>query len=169
MIRFGSLHALGGSLLFISMMPFFLPFVIPNIWEEIAKPTKKRNHHLVVVGRSNNEKNVKSILLPNNITQFSNISSVHMLKTDDDKASRVRFIPFPHNTLGSGVDMQCQWETKRIADTAKYDSTQLAAFREGICIPHRLKSSIHVFSSNEAKECLQSRQVIISGDSYMKQ
>ena len=117
----------------------------------------------------NIKKNVKSILLPNNITQLSNISSVHMLKNDDDKASRVRFIPFPHNTLGSGVDMQCQWETKRIADTAKYDSTQLAAFLEGICIPHRLKSSIHVFSSNEAKECLQSRQVIISGDSYMKQ
>ena len=43
MIRFGSLHALGGSLLFISMMPFFLPFVIPNIWEEIAKPTKKKS------------------------------------------------------------------------------------------------------------------------------
>lgn len=43
MIRFGILHALGGSLLFISMMPFFLPFVIPNIWEEIAKPTKKKS------------------------------------------------------------------------------------------------------------------------------
>ena len=43
MIRVGTLHALGGSLLFISMMPFFLPFVIPNIWEEIAKPTKKKS------------------------------------------------------------------------------------------------------------------------------
>ena len=49
------------------------------------------------------------------------------------------------------------------------DSTQRAAFAEGICVPPRLNASIHVFSSAEAKECLRSRRMIISGDSFMKQ
>jgi hypothetical protein len=84
---------------------------------------------------------------------------------------RVVFIPFPHNTMGSGVDMECRWETKIIAgdDTTNFDSTQRAAFAEGVCIPQRLNASIHVFSSSEARECLRSKRVIISGDSFMKQ
>ena len=125
------------------------------------------------------KKKAKAIRNQNNTQTYSsetiskhsgrNISSVHVPKIGTDKATGVRFIPFPHNTLGSGVDVQCQWETTSLADTTEYDSTQRAAFTEGVCIPHRLKSSIHVFSSDEAKECLQSRRVIISGDSYMKQ
>ena len=84
---------------------------------------------------------------------------------------RVVFIPFPHNTMGSGVDMECRWETKIIAgdDTTNFDSIQRAAFAEGVCIPPRLNASIHVFSSSEARECLRSKRVIISGDSFMKQ
>jgi hypothetical protein len=90
---------------------------------------------------------------------------------------RVIFIPFPHNTLGGGTDMECKWETlitppsnnNKNNITTKYDSTQLSAFAEGVCIPSHINSSIHVFSSNEARTCLQSKKVIISGDSYMKQ
>ncbi|KAL3800413.1 hypothetical protein ACHAW5_009091 [Stephanodiscus triporus] len=91
--------------------------------------------------------------------------------TNDYNRRRAIFIPFPHNTLGSGVDMECRWETKalREGDAAKYDSTQRAAFAEGVCVPPRLNSSLRVFSSAEARECLRFRRVIISGDSYMKQ
>jgi hypothetical protein len=49
---------------------------------------------------------------------------------------RVIFIPFPHNTLGGGTDMECKWETlitppsnnNKNNITTKYDSTQLSAF-----------------------------------------
>jgi len=85
----------------------------------------------------------------------------------------VSFVPFPHNTLGSGIDMECAWETRPIplaaGDVHEYDPTQRAAFDEGICVPPILNASIHVYSSSEAKECLRYRRVIISGDSYMKQ
>ena len=97
----------------------------------------------------------------------------------EDAATSVRrrpavsFVPFPHNTLGSGIDMECAWETRPIllaaGDEHEYDSTQRAAFDEGICVPPILNASIHVYSSSEAKECLRYRRVIISGDSYMKQ
>jgi len=97
---------------------------------------------------------------------------------NNTSASRIRqrrviFIPFPHNTLGSGADMECKWETITLPpydnNITTYDSTQLAAFAEGVCIPPFLNASIHVFSSNEARSCLRSKRVIISGDSYMKQ
>lgn len=91
--------------------------------------------------------------------------------TNEDNRQRAIFIPFPHNTLGSGIDMECRWETKALhaGDAANYDSTQRAAFAEGVCVPPRLNASLHVFSSVEARECLRFRRVIISGDSYMKQ
>ena len=99
------------------------------------------------------------------------------------------FVPFPHNTLGSGIDVECEWET-RISppnDDIDYDeddieddegdagagivhdTIQRDAFAEGICVPPPLNASLHVYSSYEARECLASRGVIISGDSYMKQ
>lgn len=89
---------------------------------------------------------------------------------------RFIFIPFPHNTLGSGTDMECKWETitpppnnDNNDNITKFDSTQLSAFAEGVCIPPHINASIHVLSSNEARTCLQSKRIIISGDSYMKQ
>jgi len=97
----------------------------------------------------------------------------------EDAATSVRrrpavsFVPFPHNTLGSSIDMECAWETRPIllaaGDEHEYDSTQRAAFDEGICVSERLNASIRVYSSSEARECLRHRRVIISGDSYMKQ
>lgn len=80
-----------------------------------------------------------------------------------------RFIPFPYNTLGSGADMQCQWETKDLPDPNAYDLIQQTAYKEGVCIPIHPNSSIHVFSSDEARGCLHSKRVVVSGDSYMKQ
>lgn len=81
---------------------------------------------------------------------------------------RVKFIPYPHKTLGSGNAMKCNWTTIPLNDTNNtYDFTQQNAFREGVCIPQNI--SIHIFSSNEAKECLSSKRIIIAGDSYNKQ
>lgn len=81
----------------------------------------------------------------------------------------VKFIPYPHKTLGSGKDMQCQWETKFVSNPSVYDFIQLSAFEEGICIPIHPNGTIHIFTSVEAKKCLSYKRVIISGDSYMKQ
>ncbi|KAL3791913.1 hypothetical protein HJC23_010773 [Cyclotella cryptica] len=89
--------------------------------------------------------------------------------------AHVKFVPYPFKTIGSGEDAQCTWQTIGVNDTNMYDSTQLAAFHEGVCIPSRVKSSFHIFSSAEAVECLsptaqsQDIELIISGDSYMKQ
>jgi hypothetical protein len=95
----------------------------------------------------------------------------------------VRFIPYPHKTLGSGAAMQCQWETRPVVNTSSssdtsmplLDFTQRNAYTQGICIPPTLNSTLHIFSSAEAIECLssgaQNRDInlMLSGDSYMKQ
>ncbi len=90
-------------------------------------------------------------------------------RNNGTQLSTVKFIPFPHNTLGSGTDMECQWETKVVSNPNAYDFIQLSAFKEGICIPKSLNETIHIFSSTEAKKCLSFKRVIITGDSYMKQ
>jgi len=92
---------------------------------------------------------------------------------------RVRFIPYPHKTLGSGAAVQCQWETRRFtnasASSALLDFTQRNAYTEGVCIPPTLNNTLHIFSSAEAIECLSSDvqkrdiRLILSCDSYMKQ
>jgi hypothetical protein len=91
------------------------------------------------------------------------------------ESGAARFVPYPHNTLGSGKDMQCTWETRStnnnnsFSSEFKYDFTQLSALSEGVCIPPQLNASLHIFSSVEAIDCLSPKTVIISGDSYMKQ
>jgi hypothetical protein len=120
-----------------------------------------------------------SIMMETNFTRKDQETVVVVNATSSaiHRQRRVMFIPFPHNTLGSGTDMECKWETlitppsnnNKNNITTKYDSTQLSAFAEGVCIPPNVNTSIHVFSSNEARTCLQSKKVIISGDSYMKQ
>jgi hypothetical protein len=93
----------------------------------------------------------------------------------------VRFIPYPHKTLGSGTFMQCQWETRPVENASSetsipfLDFTQRNAYTQGICIPPTLNSTLHIFSSAEAIECLSSGvqnrdiKLMLSGDSYMKQ
>ena len=74
----------------------------------------------------------------------------------------VRFIAYPHKTLGSGTAMQCQWETRPVVNTSSdksmplLDFTQQNAYTQGICIPPTLNSTLHIFSSAEAIECLSS-------------
>ena len=88
---------------------------------------------------------------------------------------RVRFIPYPHRTLGSGNSLRCKWETKAIAENSTFDFTQRNAYMQGICMPPTLKDKLHIFSSAEAIECLspgvQNRDIklYLSGDSYIKQ
>eukprot|EP00986_Skeletonema_menzelii_P014544 scaffold9756_cov139-Skeletonema_menzelii.AAC.3 len=106
----------------------------------------------------------------------------HAMMIDDDipiPQRRIKFIPYPHKTLGSGASMQCQWETRHnyinATTTSLLDFTQRNAYTEGICIPPTLNDTLHIFSSKEAVECLSSKvqnrniRVILSGDSYMKQ
>lgn len=92
----------------------------------------------------------------------------------------IRFIPYPYKTLGSGSSLQCQWETRPLpnsntSNVAYLDFTQQNAYTQGICIPPTLNGTLHIFSSEEAIECLSSQvqnrniKLMISGDSYMKQ
>lgn len=91
------------------------------------------------------------------------------IENNETKFPTVKFIQYPHNTLGSGADMQCHWETTFVSNRSAYDYIQLSAFEEGICIPKNPNVTIHIFSSVEAKQCLNSKRVVISGDSYMRQ
>jgi hypothetical protein len=101
----------------------------------------------------------------------------HQVGLPRKQRRRVRFIPFPHKTLGSGTFVQCQWTTGRTlnASSELLDFTQRNAYTEGVCIPPTLKNTLHIFSSAEAIECLspavQKRDIrlMLSGDSYMKQ
>jgi len=127
---------------------------------------------------------VLSLSLVHNNFRKDLLSEVHdhPLTTNQRLHQRtsVRFIPYPHKTLGSGTSLQCQWETrpKVSSNTSKesyLDFTQQNAFTEGICIPPTLNDTLHIFSSEEAIECLspkaQNRDIklMLSGDSYMKQ
>ena len=48
-----------------------------------------------------------------------------------------------------------------------YDSAD--GLQRGRVCSNSLNSTIHVFSSEEARECLSSRRVVVSGDSHTKQ
>ena len=90
----------------------------------------------------------------------------------NESESRVRFIPHPHRSLGSGAQVRCRWETRPTDDASATDYTQSTALAEGVCIPPALGDGVHVFSSEEAVECLsrgREGRLIFSGDSYMKQ
>jgi hypothetical protein len=90
----------------------------------------------------------------------------------------VKFIPFPHKVLESGLDVACDWSTQANISAAcnpRADLIQRAAFTEGVCLPGGRSSKLHIFSTAEAIGCLsptiQNRNisVIITGDSYNMQ
>jgi len=112
--------------------------------------------------------NYTAVLQSSSHTKTTQTTDTHTQANDTTQEGRVKFIPYPHKTLGSGDAMKCNWTTIPLNETNNtYDYTQQKAFSEGVCIPQNI--SIHIFSSNEAKECLSSKRVIISGDSYNKQ
>ena len=87
-------------------------------------------------------------------------------------------MPFPHRPLVSGEDAQCRWTTGYISAATprrSLDPIQLAAYSEGVCVPDGLDSALHVFSTAEAIECLNSTEqgrvisVTVCGDSYTRQ
>jgi len=105
---------------------------------------------------------------------------------------QVLFVPFPHKPIGF-ENMECTWETRdpdSLAATTfntndgveeSLDLIQRAAWENGVCIPSSLEnnSSWHVFSTQEAIECLspvlqrqisnRSPALVLAGDSYTKQ
>jgi hypothetical protein len=100
---------------------------------------------------------------------------------------RAKFVPFPHQNLGTGDEgAGCTWTTKPITNDDNdidettgipYDTIQRAAFSQGICLPHSNHThKLHVFSRAQAIECLspvmqggRNITVAISGDSYNRQ
>ena len=59
----------------------------------------------------------------------------------------VHFIPFPHNTLGSGDSISCQWgggHTMATNTSSILDFTQQNAYNEGVCIPPSLSNTLHI-------------------------
>ena len=99
-----------------------------------------------------------------------------ILKSGTDEL--VRFSPYPHRTVGSGTDFQCEWKTLETITTDETQSllgsmepkdlVQERALAEGICVPIRawVKQKLHIFSSNEARHCLNNRTVVMAGDSH---
>jgi hypothetical protein len=109
---------------------------------------------------------------PRGETRFNTVQS---------RRRRGKFITNPHRaSLSSGPSAQCRWENvhdggikiaTRAEEYTRLDYTQRTALSEGICISSQsLKEHVHIFSSAEAIECLSSSpQLILTGDSYMKQ
>src|SRR6056300_546665 len=61
----------------------------------------------------------------------------------EHRQPRVRFIPYPHKTLGSGSSIQCEWETRSIPNNSSIlDFMQQNAYTEGVCIPPTLKDTL---------------------------
>ena len=94
----------------------------------------------------------------------------------------VRFVPFPHNRLGYGMDAACDWKALALNDPLAQsllgqnsltppDAIQRAALKHSICVPRNetLRSRLHLFSTKEAKQCLANVTLMIAGDSYNKQ
>ena len=111
---------------------------------------------------------LSNLMIKEHFDSTQSLSGSTTDKHTQTNATNVKFIPYPHKTLGSGNAMKCNWTTIPLNETNNtYDYTQQKAFSEGVCIPQNI--SIHIFSSNEAIECLYSKRIIISGDSYNKQ
>jgi hypothetical protein len=108
-------------------------------------------------------------------------------ETSSNHPLRVRFVPFPHNNLGFGSDVSCNWTVIDYRNTndpmlqsllgssqdstsiqAPPDSIQKGALKDGICIPRNktAASKLHLFSTQDAKACLYNVTLFISGDSY---
>jgi hypothetical protein len=124
----------------------------------------------------------KSVTTPKSVTNET--SNKHPLL-------RARFVPFPHNNIGFGSDVSCNWTVIDYRNTndpmlqsllgyssqdstsiqAPPDSIQKGALKDGICIPRNktVASKLHLFSTQEAKTCLYNVTLLISGDSYNMQ
>ena len=105
---------------------------------------------------------------------YGRSSNIHLLSLDESAraGSRVKFIPFPHRSLGSGKDASCTWSTNTTCNP-DHDIIQRAIFKDGLCLPKNM--NLHIFSTAEAIECLspivqkKNIEVVIAGDSYNRQ
>jgi len=105
----------------------------------------------------------------------------------------VRFVPFPHNSfVGYGPDAGCDWmalpspsavpsssssansllvSSLLGGDRRRPDKIQQYALDESICVPRNadMRSKLHLFSTEEARQCLRDVTLVVAGDSYTKQ
>ena len=95
----------------------------------------------------------------------------------------VEFVPFPHNSLAVGMNATCQWtamdstartdpevESLLGGDSRTPDLVQAKAMEETICLPGDdvSRQKLHLFSTQEAKDCLSNITLALGGDSYMR-
>ena len=129
-------------------------------------------HHFRVKSLAPDENKIE---LNDNHQAIGSSSTLPVLSQQQMRHSSVKFIPYPHKTLGSSDSIKCEWETRSNYNTPHLDFTQRNAYTEGICFPPSLSNTMHIFSSDEAIQCLSSKiqqrdiRVILAGDSYMKQ
>ena len=96
---------------------------------------------------------------------------------------RIEYVPFPHRDIGIGDDAACRWEARDVSnrtdpvvasllgrDVAHPDLLQRSAFEETLCVPesNRVLSKLHVFSTRQARKCLENVTLAIVGDSYTR-
>ena len=95
----------------------------------------------------------------------------------------VEFVPFPHNSLAVGTSATCQWRAMAAkksdpvvqsllgGDSQTPDLIQVKALEEGVCVPNDNVGSrpkLHLFSTQQAKDCLSNITLALGGDSYMR-
>ena len=117
----------------------------------------------------------------------SNIVTTNTTKTTmtttDNNGGIIRFVPFPHRGIGIGSDAACSWQYRDITDPTdpvvatllgndvqNPDGLQKAAMADTICVPNSTEvlSRLHLFSTEQAKTCLQNTTLVIVGDSYTR-
>jgi hypothetical protein len=149
----------------------------------LAKTVKKNQSNIEIALNETAVNGMLLVDLGNSSTSSENIGGN---ATDLSKVRRkkVKFVPFPHKYIGVGdQDAACKWSThptikERDSLLGMYtvpDAIQMAAMSEGICLPVKETTKLHVFSSAEAIECLspssqsKSIRLLVAGDSYTKQ
>ena len=110
-------------------------------------------------------------------TSFSAVGGLLSTKTGKEERAHVRFVPYPHRNIGSGEALSCSWRSREslspeaveslVGRAEPIDLVQDLTLSNGVCLPisGSFLEQLHLYSANQARNCLKNRTLIVSGDS----
>ena len=106
--------------------------------------------------------------------------------TTTTESPQARFVPFPHRPIGVGKDASCRWMARDAHDgkdemvqqllspsdkgPVSPDYIQETMLHDSVCVPESEEEAnkLHLFSTDEAKKCLEDVSIVVAGDSYAR-
>lgn len=123
-------------------------------------------------------KYVATYLYENELVKQNELVSYHNHRhLRSSNSPKVRFVPYPHKSLFDGCLFEGIWIAGDISRMKPYlnqdfddlDLIQRQAVEDGVYFPARGFKKFHLFSSDEAQQCLTGKRIFFIGDSYLTQ